>query len=311
MRRSGQITFSHSTDFKYSPASVYFDRLTPGSPGGRPHVVMLHGGSHTGSCYLMTPDRRPGWAYRFASHGYPVIVPDWPGHGRSGALDPDTLTGEIVCQGLASMIAELPGPVVLVNHSMGAALGWRIAELCGDKVTAIVGVAPGPPGNIQPEPEILSETDDAVALRTPFRTLTLKKQGFIYPDRSFIGDKLIGSSRQFPREQTDAYTGLLAPVSSRLLYERLNIRMSQVRIRDTNFLVNKPVMIVTGSDDLEHPRVVDEALAIWLSQCGAITRFVWLPEQNIDGNGHMVMLERNSDEIADLILTWLEERNAS
>ncbi|HEY4050340.1 MAG TPA: alpha/beta fold hydrolase [Acidobacteriaceae bacterium] len=308
---SHETTFSHSAGFKYSPAPVYFDRLTPHPPARRPHVVMLHGGNHTGSCYLMTADERPGWAYRFVRRGYPVIVPDWPGHGRSGALNLDTLTGEMVCQGLASMIADLPGPVALVNHSMGGALGWRIAELCGNQITAIIGVAPGPPGNIQPAPEVLSETDDTVVLRTPFRTLTLNKRGAIYPDRSFVEDKLIGSSQQFPRERIDAYASLLTPVGSRLLYERLNVRMSQVRIQNTTFFADKPVMIVTGSDDLEHPRAVDKVLGSWLAECGVATRLAWLPDQNINGNGHMMMMERNSDQIADFVLDWLGEHIAS
>jgi hypothetical protein len=123
----------------------------------------------------------------------------------------------------------------------------RIAEICGDQVTAIIEVAPSPPGNIQPAPEIISETEDTVVLRTPFRTLTLNKRGAIYPDRLFVEDKLIGSSQQFPRERIDAYASLLTPVSSRLLYERLNVRMSQARIQNTAFLADKPVMIVTGS----------------------------------------------------------------
>jgi pimeloyl-ACP methyl ester carboxylesterase len=67
-----------------------------------------------------------------------------------------------------------------------------------------------------------------------------------------------------------------------------------------------PVMIVTGSNDLEHTRAVDEALGTWLTERGAAARFVWLPDQNIDGNGHM-MMERNSDQIADLALDWLDE----
>ncbi|APO50875.1 alpha/beta fold hydrolase [Bradyrhizobium diazoefficiens] len=46
-------------------------------------VVMVHGAGHTGTCYLATPDRRPGWAPRFAAAGRDVFVPDWPGHGRS------------------------------------------------------------------------------------------------------------------------------------------------------------------------------------------------------------------------------------
>ena len=102
---------------------------------------MVHGGSHTGSCYLRTAEGNPGWAYRFAERGYRVAVPDWPGHGRSGAVDLRTLTGEQVCQSLAALISGLDGPVVVLTPSMGAALSWRVAELCAEKITDLVGAA--------------------------------------------------------------------------------------------------------------------------------------------------------------------------
>jgi pimeloyl-ACP methyl ester carboxylesterase len=300
---------SHRAEFVTRPFAVYFDHLTPESSEHHPTVVMVHGGGHTGSCYLMTADGRPGWAYRFAERGYRVAVPDWPGHGRSGALDLRTLTGEQVCQSLAALISSLNGSVVLLTHSMGGALGWRVAELSGDKIIAIAGIAPAPPGNIQPEPEILSDSEEGLVLRTPFRTLTLQNEGAALATPGFVVDKLVGSSRQFPLEQLDAYTSLLTHTGSRLLYERLNVRGSQVRVQNTGCFRGKPVIIVTGSDDLEHPRHVDEEVATWLSAQGAESQFVWLPDQGIDGNGHMMMMERNSDQIADLILEWLDQHS--
>jgi hypothetical protein len=70
-------------------------------------------------------------------------------------------------------------------------------------------------------------------------------------------------------------------------------------------------MIVTGGEDLEHPRQVDEEVADWLLAQGATTTFVWLPDHRIIGNGHMMMMERNSDQVADLILNWLDQQKAS
>jgi pimeloyl-ACP methyl ester carboxylesterase len=46
-------------------------------------VVMIHGACNTGTCFLTTPDGRPGWAYNFAEEGVDTFVIDWPGHGRS------------------------------------------------------------------------------------------------------------------------------------------------------------------------------------------------------------------------------------
>jgi len=289
------------------PLAVYFDYLTPDSSGYLTNVVMVHGGSHTGSCYLVTAEGKPGWAYRFTARGYRVAVPDWPGHGRSGALNLRTLTGEQICQSLAGMISSLTGPVVLLTHSMGAAFGWRVAELCGDKITAIVGIAPAPPGNIQPEPEIVSEDEAGLVLRTPFRSLTLQNEVATLATPEFVIGKLVGSSRQFPLEQLDSYTKSLTHLGSRLLYERLNVRGSQVRVQNPGCFRGKPVLIVTGSEDLEHPRKVDEEIMTWLTKQGAASQFVWLPDRGIDGNGHMMMMERNSDQIADLIMEWLDQ----
>jgi pimeloyl-ACP methyl ester carboxylesterase len=128
------MNISHRAAVVAHPLAVSLDYLTPESSGYHPNVVMVHGGGHTGSCYLVTAEGKPGWAYRFAERGYRVAVPDGPGHGRSGALDLRTLTGEQVCQSLAALISSLDGSVVLLTHSMGGALGWRVAELCGDKI---------------------------------------------------------------------------------------------------------------------------------------------------------------------------------
>jgi alpha-beta hydrolase superfamily lysophospholipase len=124
------MSISHCAEFVTQPFAVYFDHLKPDSSAHHPNVVMVHGGSHTGSCYLITAEGKPGWAYRFAERGYRVAVPDWPGHGRSGALNLQTLTGEQVCQSLAALISGLNGPVVLLTHSMGVAFGWA----CGRTV---------------------------------------------------------------------------------------------------------------------------------------------------------------------------------
>jgi pimeloyl-ACP methyl ester carboxylesterase len=193
---TGNMSISHRAEFMAHPLGIYFDYLTPDDSGHQVNVVMVHGGSHTGGCYLMTAEGKPGWANRFAERGYRVGVPDWPGHGRSGAHNLRALTGEQVCQSLAALISGLNGPVVLLTHSMGSALGWRVAELCGDKIIAIVGIAPAPSGNIQPGPEILSDSEEGLGLQTPFRTLTLRHKGAVLVTPEFVVDKLADNRMQ-------------------------------------------------------------------------------------------------------------------
>src|SRR5215468_3186184 len=51
-------------------------------------IVMVHGGSQSGTNFTGTPDGREGWAQFFLRQGYAVYVVDQPGRGRS-AYDPD------------------------------------------------------------------------------------------------------------------------------------------------------------------------------------------------------------------------------
>jgi pimeloyl-ACP methyl ester carboxylesterase len=76
-----------------------------------------------------------------------------------------------------------------------------------------------------------------------------------------------------------------------------------LRIGNPAALSAHPILIVTGDTDPRHPRAVDEATARYLG-----AEFVWLPERGIAGNGHMPMCEDNSDEIAVLIVVWLEAK---
>jgi hypothetical protein len=57
------VTLTHCARFVSRPLGAYFDELTPTGASPRGTVVMVHGGSHTGSCYLLTADGGRGWAY--------------------------------------------------------------------------------------------------------------------------------------------------------------------------------------------------------------------------------------------------------
>ena len=51
--------------------------------------------------------------------------------------------------------------------------------------------------------------------------------------------------------------------------------------------------------------------AAYLTQAGVRNDFVRLPNLGIRGNGHMMMLEKNSDEIAGVIERWLKKTLAA
>jgi hypothetical protein len=45
----------------------------------------------------------------------------------------------------------------------------------------------------------------------------------------------------------------------------------------------------------------------YLEQAGVHTTFIRLADIGIHGNGHMMMMEKNSDEIVQVIVDWLDE----
>lgn len=296
----------HATGFSGEETLVYFERMDPARQSGLPPVLMLHGRAHSGACYQVTPDGRPGWAYRFVESGFPVMVPDWPGHARSGTGAPDTLTGEAVCQAFARLVEDLGCPIILLTHSMAGAMGWRLLELCVEQIEAVVAVAAGPPGNMQPEADIVDENSSEITVQTMFGPISLPKTGMIRGGRDWAIHAVVGSSTYFPRSHLEPYIASLCETNVRLMLERLNVHGSQVRVENPGVFEGKPVVAVSGTNDVLQARSDDQAMVAWLKSHGAKAEQIWLGDRGITGNGHMLMLEENSDRICDVILEWIK-----
>jgi hypothetical protein len=52
----------------------------------------------------------------------------------------------------------------------------------------------------------------------------------------------------------------------------------------------------------------DHCTALFLRQAGVPADHIRLPEHGVRGNGHMMMLERNSSQVAAVIAGWLESK---
>ncbi|MDA9489076.1 alpha/beta hydrolase [Bradyrhizobium sp. CCBAU 11361] len=264
-------------------------------------VVMVHGAGHTGTCYLATPDRRPGWAPRFAAASRDVFVPDWPGHGRSPSGPNFSRLGtRDVATSLLALIEEI-GPAVLLVHSASGPMAWWMAERRPDLVRAVVGIAPGPPANLlrdlPDDPAAIGALRDDASAGHPVYS---SEDAPVRLTAEFAAAYWANGPR-FPHHAFENYCRSFAPESARILNERFNIGGRGLRIADPERLRESPIMIVTGDRDPRHPREVDAATASYLG-----AEFVWLPDRGIEGNGHMMMIEDNSDDLAAMILAWLD-----
>jgi len=285
---------------------AYYEVLTPAAGSTQAPVVMIHGGAHTGACYLATPDGRQGWGHIFVAAGYQVVVPDWPGLGRSGYIPSAETSGEVIVAGLGEVLAAVAGPAIVLTHSMSGAYGWKLLERHGERIARLIAVAPAPPGNIQKPAEIVGETAEAVTIRLEGTTMTIARHSEQPIEPAFVDHTLIGGSTLFPRDQIASYIAALNPIPAPLLLERRNVAGSQLRVVDFSKFRGKPVLVLTGTNDLGHARAVDEPIVDWLNANGAEADFIYLGDLGITGNGHMLMLERNSDALAQLIIDWIE-----
>jgi len=75
-------------------------------------------------------------------------------------------------------------------------------------------------------------------------------------------------------------------------------------------LKNIPIAVIYGDNAKEHPRwgkirqnVVNYVGAI--NEAGGKAQVIDLPDIGITGNTHMIMMDRNSDRVAEVIQKWL------
>ena len=83
-----------------------------------------------------------------------------------------------------------------------------------------------------------------------------------------------------------------------------------------SLLKNTPVLIVYGDNAKEHPRWskirqggVDYAAV--LKGAGGSVDIIDLPDRGIRGNSHMLMMDKNNAQVAELIQQWLAGRGLS
>ena len=300
-------------------------------------VVMIHGGGQTGVGFLSTPDRRRGWADYFVARGFAAYVVDAPGRGRSQAHDSgegaprsartvarrvsDTtadpvwpqarlhtqwpegrLPGDptfdqfyasqvagpadganierLVRQAGAQLLDQI-GPSVLLTHSLGAPLGWQIADERPDLTAAMIAVEPTGPAvyNVSLGHGGFGQGDLA-------RPWGLTQARLTYAPPASSPDELT-FVRQRESDCPDLAMYWLQAEPARQLPNLARVRMA----------------VVTGEASYHAP--YDHGTSAYLTQAGVRHDFIRLADHGITGNGHMMMLEKNSLEIAAFLEEWI------
>lgn len=118
-----------------------------GSPDA-PAVIVLHGLSDSGTNF---PDLVARW-----HDSRRILAPDMRGHGTSPRFTAAEMatSGELMLADVLALIEDLREPVVLLGHSMGAALALRAAVAVPDRVSALVLEDPPHPTGRPSPPEV-------------------------------------------------------------------------------------------------------------------------------------------------------------
>jgi pimeloyl-ACP methyl ester carboxylesterase len=192
---------------------------------------------------------------------------------RSGGVETQTLV-----RSAGTALLDKIGPAILVTHSQAGPFGWLLADSRPKAVKAIIAVEPSGP---------------------PFRN-NVFNTGNEDKARSWgIADIPLTYS---PPAATESD---LAPVREQVA-DGPNLAICWKQPDPPRQLPNLqgiPILII--STEASYHAVYDHCTSKYLTKAGVQNTHMRLEELGIHGNGHMVMLEKNSIEVAAVLQKWI------
>ena len=240
----------------------------------------------------------------------------WPGTGVAG--DPvfdqymdqiypslaDTSLQQQLNRDAGAALLDRIGPAILLTHSQAGAYGWLIADARPGQVKAIVAIEPSGPPVHERAFGVAAVKGESVVEQSAFIPGTPPSEGwredgaltkpFGLTKMPLTYDPPLDPGKTLQFVKDDAAQG--APAGAGWL--QANPARELVHLQDV------PVLVVTG--EASYHAVYDHCTVNYLRQAGVKTAHIKLAEQGIRGNGHMMMLELNSNEIASVAEKWLE-----
>jgi pimeloyl-ACP methyl ester carboxylesterase len=235
-----------------------------------PTIVFLHGAGMDHTVWALL-------ARAFAHHGYAVLAPDFPGHGRSAGAPLGSVAA--LADWTAALI-EAAGTRAarLVGHSMGSLVALETAARHPEKVTGLGLIATTATMHVSDDLLNAAKADDHAAVDM----MAIWGEGY----RATLGGSqapglwmLGGAERLLERAHPGA---IFADLSACNAYQDALSAAAKV---------NVPAIIVQGSRDLMTPAKGGKALAAAIANCRLAL---------IEGAGHMLMSERPDEVLAAL-----------
>ncbi|KAI1762861.1 alpha/beta-hydrolase [Hypoxylon sp. FL1150] len=321
---------------------MYVERLIPSETPTREFpIVFVHGATRSGTDWLTKPDGQPGWASYFLSQGFECYLVDlpfrgrspwhpgngsmkdypaesiqtmftackvsgtwprsklhtqWPGRGMRG--DPvfdqfyasslqivsDVVQQETASQAAcAALLDRIGKPAILAGHSSGGPVPFLTADVRPHLVRLIVALEPAGP---------------------PFCKVGIKSGSdapYGVASAPIAYDPPVGDpARDLVRAKVEAPGPGL---KDGFLQAEGKVGKGEGPRKLVN-LVGIKVLVVTAP--ASYHAQYDWATVRYLRQAGVDVEHLRLEDRGIRGNGHMMFMEMNSDEVAKEIVGWID-----
>lgn len=273
-------------------------------------LVLVHGGGGQGTDWMDTPDGRVGWARRLVERGYAVYLVDRVGHGRS-PFHPEVLGpmgGQMPYEAGRGLFAD-----DAVSHEQTQ---WAWGRDPGspemDQMMAGMGPLPADLATSQQlDADRLAQVLDRVGPAVLVTHSAGGPVGWLVADlrphlvRGIAAVEPLGPAFvEFPGMGKLAWGLTAAAITTEPSYETAD-RAEEAGPESLTLpaVDGIPVALVTGGAS---PFAgFREQFADILRRSGAAVEVIHLPERQIEGNGHGLIFEMNSDEVLGQVSDWL------
>ena len=264
---------------------MFVEYQIPEEQAYRYPVVMVHGGGHTGKTYETTPDGREGWFTTFTRRGFSPYVVDAPNRGRAG-YDPT--------HRYKAILGLEPSSAMEAGNIYSRQSAW-VAFRFGASYPVQY------PGQQFP----IEHLDDYVRQLVPsYRDAA---QNPVIVDALVALIDMLGPCILLGHSTGGANVLNAATLRPDLVKGLVALEPSGYPPEDRQGpLAKVPLVIVLGDHQSETRVTNTKAITDRLKSLGGDTSTIVLPEVGIRGNGHMMMMERNSEQVADLVVDWLQ-----
>jgi non-heme chloroperoxidase len=245
-------------------------------------IVMLHGANAGGWCF-------DAFGTVFEREGFTCHAPDLIGHGENKGSAVTALLGVGIADYRAqieSLLKTFASPPVLLGHSMGAVIAQQLAAQ--GLARSLILVSPAPRAGILPPTGGEKQLDqDLMGLGAFWKTV-------IPPDFALAS---IYSLNKVPATEQRAVFDKFGPESGLAFFElffwMLDRRAATVVATDK---VRCPVLCLSGTDD---------KLVSLLTARATADAYRGAPFWELQGHGHMLLVEPGAAKIAERIAAWI------